>query len=182
MLETIREYAAERLEESGEADGLCARHADWYLALVERAYPEIHRAQGPQWLDRLEAEHANLRLAVDCVLEQGDAERALRLTGAVWLYWLTRGHWAEGRRSLEAALSLASEKELAHTDDVSGVRLSWRNGREMLRRRLHTRPTCSIFLAPTAAGVARRSHWSSSRSLQVSRATSTVRDTSSRSR
>jgi predicted ATPase/Tfp pilus assembly protein PilF len=118
MLETIREYAAERLEESGEEGGLRARHADWYLALAERSYPEIHRAQGPQWLDRLEAEHGNLRLAVDRALEQGDAERALRLTGTVWLYWLTRGHWTEGRRSLEAALSLASERELAHADDV----------------------------------------------------------------
>jgi tetratricopeptide (TPR) repeat protein len=69
-------------------------------------------------LDRLEAEHANLRLAVDRALEQGDAERALRLTGTVWLYWLTRGHWTEGRRSLEAALSLASERELAHAEDA----------------------------------------------------------------
>jgi predicted ATPase len=118
MLETIREYAAERLEESGKADGLRARHADWYLALAERAYPEIHGPGGPAWLDRLEAEHANLRLAVDRALEQGDAERALRLTGTVWLYWLTRGHWTEGRRSLEAALSIATERDLAFAADA----------------------------------------------------------------
>jgi predicted ATPase/class 3 adenylate cyclase len=118
MLETIREYAVERLEESGEADNLRARHADWYLELAERARPEIHRAQALQWLDRLEAEHANLRLAIDRALEDGDAARALRLTGAVWVYWLTRGHWTEGRRSLEAALDLASDRDLESGEDA----------------------------------------------------------------
>ena len=118
MLETIREYAVERLEESGEADQLKARHADWYLELAERAQPEIHGAGAFQWLDRLEAEHANLRLTIDRALEDGDAARALRLTGAVWIYWLTRGHWTEGRRSLEAALELATERELASGEDA----------------------------------------------------------------
>jgi tetratricopeptide (TPR) repeat protein len=133
MLETIREYAVERLEESGEADQLRARHADWYLELAERASPEIHRAQALQWLDRLEAEHANLRLTVDRALEEGDASRALRLTGAVWVYWLTRGHWTEGRRSLEAALDLATERELASGEDAlwgAALLALWQNDEE----------------------------------------------------
>ena len=76
MLETIREYAAERLEESGEADELRSRHADWYLELAERASSELHSAQARESLDRLEAEHANLRLTVDRALARGDGARA----------------------------------------------------------------------------------------------------------
>jgi predicted ATPase len=118
MLETIRAFASERLAESGEVDDLRARHADWYLEFAERAQPELRGGEGRRWLDRLEAEHANLRLAIQQTLEDGDGARALRLTGAVWWYWLTRGHWTEGRRLLEAALALANEHDLEESEDV----------------------------------------------------------------
>ncbi len=118
MLETIREYAAERLEEAEEAEELMTRHADWYCALAERAQPELQTSRGPEWFDRLEAERGNLRLALDRALALGEADRALRLTGPVWSFWRTRGYWTEGRRGLENALALATDGQLAQCVDA----------------------------------------------------------------
>jgi tetratricopeptide (TPR) repeat protein len=120
MLETIREYAFERLETASDAETLRDRHAAWYLALSERAKPELHGARAASWLDRLEAEHDNLRMVLGRVLAQADAEGALRLTGAIWTFWQTRGYWSEGRRWLEAALAIA-----AHAEPKSRVDAQW---------------------------------------------------------
>jgi len=109
MLETVREYALERLAASGEEERTRQRHAAYYLALAERAEPEL---QGPgqlSWLARLEEEHDNLRAALRWALEREDAEDAetgLRLVGALWLFWHTHGHLSEGRGWLERALSV----------------------------------------------------------------------------
>ena len=111
MLETIREFATVRLDELSDADALRDRHASWYAALGERARPELRARQGREWLDRLAAEHANLRAALDRRLSQGDAEGALRLSGAIWLYWQTRGHWTEGRRYLAEAVARGRDVE-----------------------------------------------------------------------
>jgi tetratricopeptide (TPR) repeat protein len=111
MLETIREFAAERLDKLDESSELRDRHAAWFVALGERAFPELHARRGSEWLDRLEAEHANLRAALDHLLARNDVDRVLRLTGAIWTYWQTRGHWTEGRRFLAAALALAGDVE-----------------------------------------------------------------------
>jgi predicted ATPase/Tfp pilus assembly protein PilF len=105
MLETIREFAAERLDELGESSSLRDRHAEWYVALGERARPELHARRGPEWLDRLEADHANLRAAFEHLLAHDDVNGALQLAGATWTYWVSRGHWTEGRRLLAAALA-----------------------------------------------------------------------------
>jgi predicted ATPase len=107
MLETIREYAAERLEESGEADELRRRHAKRLLALAEELEPKVREESvrgGREGLDRLEREHDNFRAALDQLEESGDAELALRLTAALADFWESRGHLAEGRRRLERAL------------------------------------------------------------------------------
>lgn len=109
MLETIREYAFERLEASSQVEALRDRHAAWYLALAERAEPELHAVRAASWFDRLEAEHANLRMALGRMLAQTDADAALRLTGAIWTFWQERGYWSEGRRWLEAALTIAAD-------------------------------------------------------------------------
>ena len=111
MLETIREYAVERLEESGDVDELRRRHADHFLALAEEAEPNLRGSPG-DWLDRLEAEHDNFRAALDRLEALGDSERGLRLAGALWRFWYLRGHLAEGRRRLESAL-LADERPTA---------------------------------------------------------------------
>jgi tetratricopeptide (TPR) repeat protein len=107
MLETIREYAAEQLAGSGEAAELERRHADHYLALAEDAFPHIGlaaRGDPKPWLDRLEAEHDNLRAALDRLDAAGEGKLEQRLAGALWRFWQTRGYYEEGRRRLTRAL------------------------------------------------------------------------------
>jgi hypothetical protein len=108
MLETIREFAAERLADSGEEDDLRRRRARDIVASVEAAEP--HLLRDPPVLDRLETEHDNIPAALRSAIESGDAESGLRIVGALWRFWQIRSHLAEGRgwteaafRSLEAA-------------------------------------------------------------------------------
>ncbi|HEY6834914.1 MAG TPA: adenylate/guanylate cyclase domain-containing protein [Gaiellaceae bacterium] len=104
MLETIREYALERLGASGEADEQHRRHADYYLAFAERA--EVHLFDySPEWLDRVEQEMPNLRAALDQLEATARHEELLRLAAAISRLWGTRGSMHEGRRRLEAALA-----------------------------------------------------------------------------
>lgn len=101
MLETIREYARERLQESGEADILRREHARFFTELVERAEPELWGLDQTAWLDRLQAEHDNLRVALEwCTTEASIPDFGLRLAGTLWRFWLVRGHWQEGRQWL----------------------------------------------------------------------------------
>ncbi len=105
MLETVREYALERLEAGGEAEALRRAHATWCVALAEEAEPRLKGAQQGVWLERLEREHDNLRAALRWLLENGESEAALGLAGALWWFWYVRGHLSEGRRWLEEALA-----------------------------------------------------------------------------
>jgi predicted ATPase/class 3 adenylate cyclase len=104
MLETIREYAAERLEESGEAEELRRGHAEHFLALAEEAEPHL-RGDPKEWLDRLQPDHDNLRAALDHLEAAGETQLVLRLAGALLNFWSLRGHLAEGRRRVEDALA-----------------------------------------------------------------------------
>lgn len=106
MLETIREYALERLAESGEEETVRRAHANYYLALVEEAGSKLTTAEQMIWLDLLEKEHNNLRAALHWSLDLVEVETALRLVGALWRFWHVRGHLSEGRRWLEEALAL----------------------------------------------------------------------------
>jgi len=106
MLETIRLYGAERLADAGETEAMHARHARWYLAVAKRAEPELTGREQTLWLDRLEADHDNLRAAMSWAVRQGDAESALRLAAALTLFWRIRGYWTEGRERLMAALAV----------------------------------------------------------------------------
>ncbi len=108
LLETVREYAHHRLEESGEEPVIRLQHRDWYLALAERPGSEL-KVHNEVWFDRLEAEHDNLRAAFEFSLTTDDAEVALRLGTALWRFWHIRGYWTEGRQRLEAALSVATQ-------------------------------------------------------------------------
>jgi predicted ATPase/class 3 adenylate cyclase len=103
MLETIREYALDRLERSGEGELLRQRHAHYFVALAEEAEPEILGADQILWLERLEAERDNFRAALGWLLEQGYTERALRLIGSLRRGWVARGYLSETRKWLEAA-------------------------------------------------------------------------------
>jgi predicted ATPase/class 3 adenylate cyclase len=103
MLETIREYAAEQLEASGEAAIIRDRHLDHFVTLGERAYEGQRVASEGIWFPILEAEHDNLRAALDWARERKPAEEA-RLAGAVAPYWMMRGHTREAQERLTGAL------------------------------------------------------------------------------
>lgn len=102
MLDTIREYAFERLVESGEQGTTQRAHADFLLALVERA--DFRGPEQVRWLAEIEMEHENLRAALRCAIERGDVELELRLCAALSWFWRLHGHLVEGGGWVEGAL------------------------------------------------------------------------------
>jgi predicted ATPase/class 3 adenylate cyclase len=109
MLETIHEFAREKLQQSGEAEELRRLHAEYFLAMAEES--ELHLT-GPEqvaWFERLEAEHDNVRVVLSWSLESGDVELGLKLAGAIENYWVYRGHLSEAARWLEQALERSEE-------------------------------------------------------------------------
>ena len=106
MLETVHEYAREKLEESGEAEEIKRAHAEYFIALAEEADAELKGVNQLEWLERLEFEHDNMRAALSWALEQAEAQMALRLVGALCWFWWMRGHYSEGRRWLEEVLAM----------------------------------------------------------------------------
>ena len=110
MLETIREYARERLLESSEAGTVRRWHAEYYLAMTEAAESELRGSRQQEWLARLEDEHENLRAALDWSLTGGEAALGVKLAGAIWRFWWMRGYITEGRGWLDMALSKAPER------------------------------------------------------------------------
>ena len=113
MLVTIREYAAEKLTLSGEADSVARRHAQTFLALVEEAAPHLLGPEGQAWNDRIEIEHDNLRAALDWIVRSDEGEMGLRMIAAVWRFWQVRGHLVEADRRVHAVLELSSARAQA---------------------------------------------------------------------
>jgi hypothetical protein len=104
FLETIREYAFEKLLESGEADRLRDRHLDFFLRLAEEAAPELAGPGQARWLERLEQEHDNLRAALRWSLDCQATDLGLRLSAGLTRFWRVRGHLSEARGWFEAVL------------------------------------------------------------------------------
>lgn len=104
MLETIREYALERLRANAEEDIFRRAHADYYLALAEEAAPELRGPRQVAWAKGLDTEQDNLRAAMRWLLEQEELEKAVRLVWSLWLFWWIRGRFAEGRQYMEELL------------------------------------------------------------------------------
>ena len=104
LLDSVRQYGRERLEESGDADDVQRRHRDWYLDFAERANPKLRGYDQELWLSHLEAEHDNLRAALAWSKAVRDVGALLRLTSALTWFWYMNGHWGEGRRWVEDAL------------------------------------------------------------------------------
>jgi predicted ATPase/class 3 adenylate cyclase len=104
MLETIREYALERLDASPDAEAVRSRHALRFLALAEEAVPHLVRVERRAWLARLEREHDNLRAAFDFCAGSGRILEALRLAAALWRFWQFRGHLREGMQQVRRVL------------------------------------------------------------------------------
>ena len=127
MLETVKEYALERLEVAGEEQEMRRAHAVHYLALAEEARPEMKGPRQTEWFDRLESEHDNLRAALSWSLEGGDAEMALQLVANLWWFWYKRGHLSEGRRWLEEALEQIASPAPARAEALNGAGVLARN-------------------------------------------------------
>ncbi|MBV9281378.1 MAG: tetratricopeptide repeat protein [Chloroflexi bacterium] len=138
MLETIREYALEQLEAREAGDAVRWAHFDYYLALAEQAEPRLKGPDQATWFRRLEEEHDNLRAALAWGIERGEAERCLRLTGALWRFWWARGHLSEGRRWLDLTLSMAGGSEPARANALNGAaNLAWAQGELERAEALH---------------------------------------------
>jgi len=120
LLETIREFAAERLDRMPEADRVRAAHAAAFLALVEangRVQPGLARKD---WLERVEVEHNNIREAIGWYREH-DPPAALRMAAAMTAFWSVRGHHTEGRQRLDELFALVAEPSLARVSALNGA-------------------------------------------------------------
>jgi len=107
LLDTVRQFAAEKLEQSGEQDALRRKHAQWFVSLVEAAEPRIFAGAGdPQAMARLDEQIANIRAVFDWAPEP---ELELRLVYALHWYWFARGHFHEARRRIDASLQRAGD-------------------------------------------------------------------------
>jgi predicted ATPase/DNA-binding SARP family transcriptional activator len=109
MLDTIKEYARDRLAEAGESDPVRHAHLEYFTGLAETADPHLRRAEQLEWLATLEAEHDNIAVALRGVLAAGEAHGAMRLAAAAGWYWWLGGHKAEGIELITAAASTTGE-------------------------------------------------------------------------
>ena len=106
LLETIREYAHDRLVTAAQAGETGRRHLEFYRDLGEIAEPHFMESDREGWIDRIERENANVRAALGNALEAGKADDGLRLASALWRFWFQKGFMREGRTWLEALLAL----------------------------------------------------------------------------
>ena len=112
LLETMRQYARERMDETGDLETWRGRHLAYFLALAEEAEPHLTGAEQPRWLERLETEHDNIRAALDWSRDRPESSAAgLRLAGAVSRFWSLRGHNREGRKWISSLLGFEPEKQ-----------------------------------------------------------------------
>ncbi len=153
MLETVREYAREKLNVSGGAESVRNRHRDFFLMLAEEAEPKMMGAEQAAWLQRLENEHENLRAALDWSLMQAESSGGLRLCGALARFWHVRGHFSEGReccarvlnnpgakeRTVERAKVLNSAGGLAHLQGDYPAARRWYEERLSIARELENK-------------------------------------------
>lgn len=130
LLETVRQYGRDRLEESGEVDAVRQRHSDAYLKFAKEAEGRLHASDQLFWIVRLEKEHENLRTCWEWMVHRGDSDDAMRLCVALFPWW-QMGYLVEGRewsvRSLEMAGAAGDPLLKARSLHVAGY-LSWKQG------------------------------------------------------
>jgi ATP/maltotriose-dependent transcriptional regulator MalT len=116
MLETIREFGRECLHACGELEAARGAHAAYYLALAEEAEPKLTNVEQTVWLARLKREYEDLRAVLQWATEGGneEAQLALRLSGALWQFWVLQEYPSEGRTFLERSLARSATVESAH--------------------------------------------------------------------
>lgn len=139
MLETIREYALERLEESGRAPAVRERHAAYFVRLANDSGRAIMSPDKRRVLDRLEAEHDNLRAAIEWSIATGDARSAMRLLASLWRFWQTRGYLAEGMDRAGRVLAMHGVEDLpeehAAALEAAGGLAWWSGDLDTMRER-----------------------------------------------
>ncbi len=148
LLEPVRQYARERLTESGEAEAITRRHAEHYLALAERTEPELTGPHQAACVARLEREHANLRVALSRLYEDAaGAAPLLRLAAALGWFWFVCGYYGEGRQWLDRALAAGDESATRQRALALGVAAHL--------RRLQGEPQVAEALAERAVALCR---------------------------
>ena len=165
-LETVRQYAWERLRRSGEADAVRARHFGFFLELARRAEPQLIRADQLRWLDRLQSEHDNLRAALEWALASDNpGHESLQLAASLHWFWLKRAHLAEGQQWLERALARSLAPPAAQRaqalmalgsigffkGDFERAQACWRRASRWGARQASTRPWPSPSVCTLAA-------------------------------
>ena len=180
LLETVRQYARERLLDSGEAEDAFRRHRDWYLALIERAKPDFFSGPPPaRWLEVFDREHDNLRAALEwSSTEPGGTQAGLRMTAGLWRYWEIRGNFVEGRRWLERTLAatdgevsslranaLTGAGVLAHFQGDYPAALAFNEESLALHRELGHRPSVAYALHNLANIAAEQGNFERAREL-----------------
>jgi predicted ATPase len=105
MLETIGEYAGERLDASRDYERLRQRHAEFFVAITRGANEALQTTDAERWLRLLDSEHNNLRAALPWMIRVGRIDSYLDLIGQIWRFWTVRGAWIEGRRWVDAGLA-----------------------------------------------------------------------------
>ncbi len=121
MLHVIREYAVDRLQESGEEADLSRRHLVAYTDLVESAAPHLLRKDRKEWLDLLEREHDNINSALDWAVVSGETDLALRLAAGAWRFWQARGHLHEARTRLDQVLAMEGGEQRCRAKAVEAL-------------------------------------------------------------
>ncbi|MFN0056003.1 MAG: protein kinase domain-containing protein [Planctomycetales bacterium] len=116
LLETVRQYAHDKLHDFGQADHFRKRHQEHYLAFVQNAHQRLNSAEGGLWADRFEIDHDNIRAAIDFAVGVPErAEAALRLVNEMSAFWIPRGHFREFDQRMTAAL--AATEHLGRTEE-----------------------------------------------------------------
>lgn len=113
LLESVRDYCAERLHQAGEHDEIRRRHLRYYTQLAEYAEPHLYGPGQRRWLERLDRERANLRAALETAVRSADADSATRLVSALAWYWVLRGRLTEACRSLDLVLGICDDPRTA---------------------------------------------------------------------
>jgi non-specific serine/threonine protein kinase len=121
LLQTVHEYARDRLEESGETMVVRERHRSFFSALAERGEAGTRSQDQAAWLNRLDGEHDNLRAALDWCREQHLADPELKMVAMLWTFWDTRGYRREGRRRLESALGRCASRTEDRAQALNGA-------------------------------------------------------------
>ncbi len=124
LLDTMRQYALERLREAGEEEAVSRAHLTWYVSFALQAEAELGRQDRALWLDRLALENGNLREAVKWAMEQGALDEAKRICGAIWRYWYLRGQITENlerMKWLAAAPQGTGSDRQAHGQLLNGM-------------------------------------------------------------